>query len=96
MHRPTHPAGPVSARRRPVQGCSRCGRLYSWLHVNRKGLLKIILPGLCLVLWVGTGCGGFNANVPVSPMWFIRQEAPVHPAPDTPPDANADKVASLS
>jgi hypothetical protein len=78
---PTPPRGRAKIHHRlvsqpAVQGCSRGNPFYSWVHVNRKAVLRLLGPGLCLVLWTGTGCGGFNANVPVSPLWFIQKQVP--------------------
>jgi hypothetical protein len=46
------------------------------MHVKRTKTSGVTALSLLFLAWVGTGCGGFNANVPISPLWFIHQPPP--------------------
>jgi|GEM_PF-1578429 hypothetical protein len=78
----------VSGAASRVLGCRPAFPFYSCHHVKRANISSITALALGLVAWLGTGCGGFNANVPVSPLWFIQQPAPgTEPVVDSPESA---------
>ncbi|MCS7090372.1 MAG: hypothetical protein RMN51_08715 [Verrucomicrobiota bacterium] len=60
-----------------IHSCSGLIRLYSCVRVKHKAIARTVTLFILLVAACGgTGCGGFNANVPISPLWFIQAAPP--------------------